>query len=250
MTVYFIGAGPGDPDLITVKGKQLIEQCQLVMYTGSLVPKKLILAANPCAQIINTAPLCLEEIISKIQTADKNGWDIARVHTGDPSIYSAIGEQMRALKKIGIHYTVIPGVTAALAGAAVLHRELTLPNISQTLIITRYQGNTLVPENFLALARHRATMAIYLSIHSLENLVSDLLPSYGPDCPIAVLHKISQPNQKVVIGILSNIVSRVRDQGFERTALILVGYVIQPPRDFTVSHLYSKEHADLFKQKE
>lgn len=146
MTVYFIGAGPGDPELITVKGQRLIRECPLVLYAGSLVPKEVVLTANPDAEIVNTADLSLDEIIARIRGAHEQGLDVARVHTGDPALYGAIGEQIRELEKWGIPYQVIPGVTAAFAGAAMLRRELTLPSISQTIILTRHAGKTPMPE--------------------------------------------------------------------------------------------------------
>jgi precorrin-4/cobalt-precorrin-4 C11-methyltransferase len=247
MTVHFIGAGPGDPELITVKGQRLIRECPIVLYTGSLVPKELVLHANPAAEIVNTANLSLDDIISRINDAHKKGWDIARVHTGDPSLYSAIGEQIRELERLGIPYNVIPGVTVAFAGAAVLGRELTLPGISQTVILTRHSGKTPMPEgeSLPELATHRATMVIYLSVDKLQNIVDELMPQYGVDCPVAVLHKVSWANQDVVIGTLSDIVVKVKSKGFTRTALILVGRVIDPLDGFATSHLYSPERASI-----
>lgn len=159
MTVYFIGAGPGDPELITVKGRRLISECPLVLYAGSLVPKEVVLAANPAAEIVNTADLSLDQIIARLHAAHQQGLDVARVHTGDPALYGAIGEQIRELERLGIPYQVVPGVTAAFAGAAMLRRELTLPEISQTLILTRHAGKTPMPEgeSLPELAQHRAT---------------------------------------------------------------------------------------------
>ena len=174
MTVYFIGAGPGDPELITVKGQRLIRECPLVLYAGSLVPKEVILAANPDAEIVNTADLNLEEIIARIRAAHERDLDVARVHTGDPALYGAIGEQMRELERLGIPYEIVPGVTAAFAGAALLRRELTLPGVSQTIILTRHAGKTPMPEgeSLPELAQHRATMAIYLSVDKLREIVA------------------------------------------------------------------------------
>ncbi len=249
MTVYFIGAGPGDPELITVKGQRLIRECPLVLYTGSLVPKEVVLAANPDAEIVNTADLNLEEIIARIQTAHEQGLDVARVHTGDPALYGAIGEQMRALEMLEIPHEVVPGVTAAFAGAAMLRRELTLPGVSQTLILTRHAGKTPMPEgeSLPDLARHRATMAIYLSVDKLPEIVAELTPHYGADCPVAVLHRVSWPDQDGVVGTLANIAAKVEAKGFTRTALILIGRVIQP-EGFPPSYLYSAEHADGYRQ--
>lgn len=242
MTVYFIGAGPGDPELITVKGQRLIRQCPLVLYAGSLVPKEVILAANDQAEIVNTADLDLAQIIARIAEAHAQGLDVARVHTGDPSLYSAIGEQTRELAKRGIPYQVIPGVTAAFAGAALLRRELTLPGVTQTIILTRHAGRTPVPERerLAELACHRASMAIYLSIAYLDEIVAELIPHYGADCPVAVLHRISWPDQDWVVGTLATIAKQVAAKGFTRTALIVVGEAINP-RDFEDSYLYSAD---------
>ena len=249
MTVYFIGAGPGDPELITVKGQRLIRACPLVLYAGSLVPKEVVLTANPSAEIVNTADLSLEDIIARIRAAHGQGLDVARVHTGDPALYGAIGEQMRELEKLGIPYEVVPGVTAAFAGAAMLRRELTLPGISQTIILTRHAGKTPMPEgeSLPELARHRATLAIYLSVDKLQEIVEELIPHYGADCPAAVLHRVSWPDQDGVVGTLADIAAKVAAKGFTRTALILVGRVIQP-EGFPPSYLYSAEHAEWYRR--
>ncbi|MFO1433264.1 MAG: precorrin-4 C(11)-methyltransferase [Candidatus Competibacteraceae bacterium] len=239
MTVYFIGAGPGDPELITVKGQRLIRQCPVVLYAGSLVPEALIRSANPTAAIANTAEMHLDEIIASIQRAHEQGLDVARVHSGDPSIYGAIGEQIRRLEPLGIPYEVIPGVTSAMASAAALGRELTLPGITQTVILTRYAGKTPVPEreSLAELACHRATLVIYLSIQYLDEIVAQLLPHYGPECPVAVMYRTSWPDHERIIGTLADIAEQVRAKGFKRTALILVGEVLAP-RWFEGSYLY------------
>ncbi|KAB2933083.1 MAG: precorrin-4 C(11)-methyltransferase [Candidatus Contendobacter sp.] len=249
MTVHFIGAGPGDPELITVKGQRLIRECPLVLYAGSLVPREVVLAANPDAEIVNTADLNLDQIIARIRAAHEQGLDVARVHTGDPALYGAIGEQIRELEKLGIPYEVVPGVTAAFAGAAMLRRELTLPGISQTVILTRHAGKTPMPdgESLPELARHRATMAIYLSVDKLRGIVAELIPSYGADCPAAVLHRVSWPDQDGVVGTLADIADQVEAKGFTRTALILVGRVVQP-EGFPASYLYSAEHAEAYRR--
>jgi precorrin-4/cobalt-precorrin-4 C11-methyltransferase len=249
MTVYFIGAGPGDPELITVKGQRLIRECPLVLYAGSLVPKEVVLTANPDAEIVNTADLSLDDIIARIRAAHEQGLDVARVHTGDPALYGAIGEQMRELEKVGIPHQVIPGVTAAFAGAAMLRRELTLPGISQTIILTRHAGKTPMPEgeSLPELAQHRATMAIYLSVNQLREIVAELTPHYGADCPVAVLHRVSWPDQDGVVGTLADIAEQVEAKGFTRTALTLVGRVIQP-EGFPASYLYSPEHAEWYRR--
>src|SRR5512144_2255746 len=239
MTVYFIGAGPGDPELITVKGQRLIRECPVILYAGSLVPEALIRSANPTAAIANTAEMHLDEIIARIQRAHEQGLDVARVHSGDPSIYGAIGEQIRRLEPLGIPYEVIPGVISAMASAAALGRELTLPGITQTVILTRYAGKTPVPERerLAEVARHRATLAIYLSIQYIDEIVAQLLPHYGPECPVAVMYRTSWPDHERVIGTLADIAEQVRAKGFKRTALILVGEVLAP-RWFEDSYLY------------
>lgn len=249
MTVFFIGAGPGDPELITVKGQRLIRQCPLVLYAGSLVPREVVLAANPNAEIVNTADLGLEAIIAHMRAAHQRGLDVARVHTGDPALYGAIGEQMRELDRLGIPYQVVPGVTAAFAGAAMLRRELTLPGVSQTIILTRHAGKTPMPagESLPELARHRATLAIYLSVDQLAEIVAELTPHYGADCPAAVLHRVSWPDQDGVVGTLATIAAQVEAKGFSRTALILVGAVLQA-EGFSTSYLYSAEHADEYRR--
>lgn len=249
MTVYFIGAGPGDPELITVKGQRLIRECPLVLYAGSLVPREVVLTANPDAEIVNTADLSLDDIIAHIRVAHEHGLNVARVHTGDPALYGAIGEQMRELEKLDIPYQVIPGVTAAFAGAAFLRRELTLPGISQTVILTRHAGKTPMPEGerLTELAQHRATMAIYLSVDKLREIIAELIPHYGTDCPVAVLHRVSWPDQDGVVGTLADIAEQVEVKGFTRTALILVGRVIQP-EGFPASYLYSAEHAEWYRR--
>jgi precorrin-4/cobalt-precorrin-4 C11-methyltransferase len=248
MTVYFIGAGPGDPELITVKGRRLIGECPLVLYAGSLVPKAIVLTANPTAKIVNTADLRLDQIIDHLRTAHEQGLDVARVHTGDPALYGAIGEQIRELEKLGIPYEVVPGVTAAFAGAAMLRRELTLPGVSQTLILTRHAGKTPMPEgqSLPELAQHQATMAIYLSVDQLPEIVAELTPHYGADCPAAVLHRVSWPDQDGVVGTLADITAQVEAKGFTRTALILVGWALQP-EGFPASYLYSAEHAQCYR---
>ncbi len=248
MTVYFIGAGPGDPDLITVKGRRLIRQCPVVLYAGSLVPEALIREANADARTVNTAELNLDEIITRICVAHEQGLDVARVHSGDPSIYGAIGEQIRRLDQRGVPHEIVPGVTATSASAAALGCELTLPGISQTVILTRYPGKTSVPEGeqLSALARHRATLAIHLGINRLHKIVTELIPFYGADCPVAVMYRTSWPDHDRVIGTLGDIVPKVRAKGFHRTALILVGRVLHP-KEFADSHLYDADQAHIYR---
>lgn len=221
MTVYFIGAGPGDPDLITVKGQSLIRQCPVILYAGSLVPQAL-LEGHQAGQVVNTAELDLEQIVELLAQAHRRGLDVARVHSGDPSLYGAIGEQIRHLRELGIPYEIVPGVTATAACAALLGCELTLPEVSQTLILTRYAARTKMPEgeSLGDLARHRATLAIHLGVAHLAKIVEELLPHYGADCPVAVIHRASWPDQEQVRGTLGDILPKVAARNFRRTALI------------------------------
>ncbi|ODP34374.1 precorrin-4 C(11)-methyltransferase [Pandoraea sp. ISTKB] len=239
MTVYFIGAGPGDPDLITVKGQRLIRTCPVILYAGSLVPDA-VLAGHTAERVVNTADLDLDTIVAMLSEAHAKGQDIARVHSGDPSLYGAIGEQIRRLRALGIPYEIVPGVTATAACAATLGCELTLPGISQTLILTRYATKTAMPEGEALgdLARHRATMAIHLGVRHLARIVAELKPHYGDDCPIAVVYRASWPDETRVTGTLADIETKVGQTGIERTALILVGQVLAAD-GFADSSLYS-----------
>ncbi|QKZ05562.1 precorrin-4 C(11)-methyltransferase [Pseudomonas eucalypticola] len=248
MTVYFIGAGPGDPELITVKGQRLIRQCPVILYAGSLVPTA-VLEGHRAEQVVNSAELHLEQIIELLAAADARGQDVARVHSGDPSLYGAIGEQIRCLRERGIAFEIIPGVTATAACAALLGAELTLPGVSQTVILTRYADKSPMPEGEALhdLARHGATMAIHLGVQHLARIVGELLPHYGEDCPIAVIHKASWPDQDWVVGTLADIEARVAAKGFRRTALILVGRVLDTDA-FGESALYRAGHAHLYRQ--
>jgi len=247
MTVYFIGAGPGDPDLITVKGQRLIRTCPVIIYAGSLVPEA-VLEGHQAVQVTNSAELHLEQIVALMKSAHAQGQDVARVHSGDPSLYGAIGEQIRCLRELGIPFEIIPGVTATAACAALLGTELTLPNVSQSVILTRYGDKTAMPEGeeLGELARHRATMAIHLGVSNLGKIVVELTPHYGQDCPIAVVHRASWPDQDWVVGTLADIEEKVRVKGFRRTALILVGRVLGNDV-FGKSSLYRAGHAHLFR---
>ena len=247
MTVFFIGAGPGDPDLITVKGQRLIRSCPVIIYAGSLVPEA-VLDGHQAVQVSNSAELHLDQIIALMKSAHANGQDVARVHSGDPSLYGAIGEQIRCLKALGIPFEIIPGVTATAACAALLGTELTLPDISQSVILTRYADKTAMPqgESLGELAQHRATMAIHLGITNLGKIVAELTPHYGADCPIAVVHRASWPDQDWVCGTLGDIEDKVQAKGFRRTALILVGRVLGNDV-FSESSLYRAGHAHVFR---
>jgi precorrin-4/cobalt-precorrin-4 C11-methyltransferase len=241
MTVFFIGAGPGDPELITVRGQRLIRSCETILYAGSLVPEA-VLEGNRASTVVNTADLQLEEIIALLVAAHGKGHDVARVHSGDPSLYGAIGEQIRKLRELDIPFEIVPGVTATAACAALLGVELTLPDISQTVILTRYAHNTTMPEgeSLPELAQHRATMAIHLGVSHLSKIIEELVPHYGIDCPIAVIHRASWPDQESVTGTLADIEEKVRARNFKRTALILVGAVLAAD-DFARSRLYRSD---------
>ncbi|HEX8592880.1 MAG TPA: precorrin-4 C(11)-methyltransferase [Pseudomonas sp.] len=247
MTVFFIGAGPGDPELITVKGQRLIRSCPVIIYAGALVPSA-VLEGHSAVQVSNSAQLHLEQIIALMKNAHEQGFDVARVHSGDPSLYGAIGEQIRHLRELDIPFEIIPGVTATAACAALLGAELTLPDISQTVILTRFADKTSMPpgEELASLAQHRATMAIHLGVNNLHRIVAELVPHYGADCPIAVVHRASWPDQDWVVGTLTDIEEKVLEKGFRRTALILVGHVLADD-SFGESSLYRAGHAHLFR---
>ncbi|MBC3953481.1 precorrin-4 C(11)-methyltransferase [Pseudomonas triticifolii] len=250
MTVFFIGAGPGDPELITVKGQRLIRSCPIIIYAGSLVPVA-VLEGNQAVQVVNSAALHLKQIIDLIKEAHAQGHDVARVHSGDPSLYGAIGEQIRHLRELGIPFEIIPGVTATAACAALLGTELTLPDISQSVILTRYADKTSMPpgEELASLAQHRATMAIHLGVNNLHRIIEELVPHYGADCPIAVVHRASWPDQDWVQGTLADIEEKVQTKGFRRTALIVVGRVLANDT-FSESSLYRAGHAHVFRPSE
>lgn len=240
MTVYFIGAGPGDPELITVKGQRLVRRCPVILYAGSLVPVA-VLDGHRAELVVNTAELDLDEIVALLARAHGKGQDVARVHSGDPSLYGAIGEQIRRLAALGIPYEIVPGVTATAACAAALGVELTLPGVAQTVILTRYAGKTTMPagESLASLAAHRATLAIHLGVRHLARIVADVLPHYGADCPIAVIYRASWPDEARVTGTLADIVDKVSGRSIERTALILIGRVLSA-EGFDESTLYAK----------
>lgn len=249
MRVYIIGAGPGDPDLLTLRGAALIAACPVVLYTGSLVPREVIARARPDARVLDSSGMTLDEIVGVMHTAYDAGEDVARVHTGDPSIFGSTAEQMRRIEALGIPYEIVPGVSSFTAAAAALGRELTLPELSQTVILTRAEGRTAMPEGekLADLARHRATLALFLSITLLDELVADLLPSYGADCPVAVVHRASCPDQMVVRGTLADIGGRVKAAGLRSQSMILVGRVLTAT-DFADSRLYDPSFTHGYRQ--
>jgi precorrin-4/cobalt-precorrin-4 C11-methyltransferase len=239
MKVYIIGAGPGDPGLLTVRGAELIARCPVVLYTGSLVPREVLATARADAKVLDSSSMTLDEIVQVFVDARDNDHDVARVHTGDPLIFGSTAEQMRRLQQLGIEYDIVPGVSSCTAAAAALGRELTLPELSQTVILTRAGGRTPVPsgEELSELARHRATLALFLSITLLDEVIAALVPAYGEDCPIAVVQKASCPDQVIVTGTLADIRQRVRAARIRSQAMILVGRVLTST-DFADSKLY------------
>jgi precorrin-4/cobalt-precorrin-4 C11-methyltransferase len=244
MTVHFIGAGPGAPDLITVRGLRLIEVAPVVLYAGSLVPEEIVAAARADARVIDTAPMHLDEIIAEIETAHAAGQDVARVHSGDPSIYGAIAEQMRRLDSLGIPYDVTPGVPAFAAAAAELKAELTLPDVSQAVLVTRTAvRSSSMPEGqeLENLAKGRPTLALHLSINNIAKVVRDLTPIYGADCPVVIAYRVGWPDQMFLRGTLETIRAQVKETGITRTALIMVGAVFGE-EGFSDSRLYHADH--------
>ena len=252
MKVYFIGAGPGDPELITVKGLRLIKACPVCLYAGSLVPTSIVEAAPKGATIIDTAALHLDQIIEQISNAHAQGLDVARVHSGDPSIYGAIAEQMRRLDLLGIEYEVIPGVPAFAAAAARLKLELTMPEISQSLIVTRTsmkssnmpQGESL--ENF---ARTGATLLIHLSVRNLRHVERELIPHYGADCPAIIAYRVGWPDEYFIHTTIASLYQQARDAKITRTALIMVGRALDPTMQYPDSALYDAAHPHILRPK-
>lgn len=243
MTVHFIGAGPGAPDLITLRGRDLIAASPVCLYAGSLVPEGVLMHCPPGARIVNTAPLSLDEIIAEMAEAHAKGQDVARLHSGDLSVWSAMGEQVRRLEALGIPYDVTPGVPSFAAAAAVLRAELTLPGLAQSVVLTRTSGRaTAMPdgESLAAFATTGAVLAIHLSIHALERVVAELTPHYGADCPAAIVWRASWPDERVARGTLATLLAQAGD-GPDRTALILVGRTLGAA-EFGESRLYADDY--------
>ncbi len=247
--VHIVGAGPGDPELITVKGLRYLKEADVVIYAGSLVNPALLDSCKEGAEIHNSAHMTLDEVVATIEQAEAKGRMTVRLHTGDPAIYGAIQEQMDAFSKKNIEYDVTPGVSSFLATAAALRQEYTLPGISQTVIITRNEGRTPVPERekLKALASHQATMCIFLSITMLDKVVEELIAGgYGADTPIAIVQKASWPEQKIVRGTLQTICEAIKDKNIDRTAMIVVGRCLGA--DYELSRLYAPEFAHMFRK--
>jgi precorrin-4/cobalt-precorrin-4 C11-methyltransferase len=249
MKVYVIGAGPGDPGLVTLRAAELIARCPVVLYTGSLVPAAVIARARPDARVVDSSGLTLDEIVQVVVEARDADQDVARVHTGDPSIFGSTAEQMRRFEALGITTEIVPGVSSFSAAAAALGRELTLPELSQTVILTRAEGRTAMPagEKLEDLGRHGATMALFLSITLLDEVAAALIPSYGADCPVAVVHKASCPDQQIVTGTLADIKARVKAAGIRTQSMIFVGRVLTA-KDFADSRLYDPTFSHRFRK--
>jgi len=252
MTIHFIGAGPGAPDLITVRGLKFISEAPVILYAGSLVPKEILYKASTNAKIINTAPLHLDEIIEEMQNADKSKKDVARLHSGDTSLYGAIAEQIRRLKLLNIDYDITPGVPAYAAAAAALKCELTLPGIVQTVILTRtaVRASEMPPaEDLKTLARTGSTLAIHLSINNLARILRELSPIYGDECPAAIVYRVSWPDEKLIRGTIGNIRTKTKALRLTRTALILVGQALSNDT-FNDSMLYNASHTHVLRPKQ
>ncbi|MGV9304690.1 precorrin-4 C(11)-methyltransferase [Nonomuraea sp. NPDC003727] len=241
MTVHFIGAGPGAADLVTLRGLRLIERAPVCLYAGSLVPEELLESCPRDARLVDTANLTLDEIVAELADAHAKGLDVARLHSGDPSVFSAMAEQMRRLDAIGVPYEVVPGVPAFAAAAASLGRELTVPGVGQTIILTRTSARaTPMPEgeDLATLSASRATMVLHLAVQRIAQVAAELTPAYGADCPVAVVARASRDDELILKGTLADIADQVRAAGVVRTAVIVVGRVLAATQ-FPDSHLYS-----------
>ena len=251
MTVHFIGAGPGAPDLMTLRGMALLRAAPVVLYAGSLIPEAVIAEADKSACVVDTAPLTLDEIIVLIETAHATGQDVARLHSGDPSLYGAIAEQIRRLDALGIGYDITPGVPAYAAAAAALGYELTLPGIVQSVILTRtsVRASAMPPgEELATLAATGATLAVHLSINNLAKVVRELTPHYGAECPVAIAYRVSWPDEKLIRGTLGDIRAKTKPLRLTRTALILVGQALGAAA-FDDSKLYDPAHHHVLRPK-
>ncbi len=244
MTVFFVGAGPGAPDLLTVRALRLLRRADVVLYAGSLVPHEVVAEARSDARRIDTAPLTLEEIVAEMERAHRAGLDVVRLHSGDPSIYGAVAEQIRRLEALGIPWEIVPGVPAFAAAAAALGRELTLPGIAQSVVLTRMPGRASpVPpgEDLAAFARTGATLVLHLSVNHLARIVRTLTPILGAHAPVAVVYRASWPDQTILRGTLADIRGKVKAAGITRTALVIVGRVLDA-EGFSDSRLYAPDH--------
>ncbi|MEM8787283.1 MAG: precorrin-4 C(11)-methyltransferase [Pseudomonadota bacterium] len=250
MTVYFIGAGPGDPELLTLKAQRLIARCPVCLYAGSLVPAEVVAGAPPDALVRDTAPMTLDQIVALIETAHAKDQDVARVHSGDPSLYGAIAEQIRRLRALGIPFQIVPGVPAYAAAAAAMGQELTVPEVAQTVILTRtaMQSSAMPPgEDLATLGRSGATLAIHLSVRNLREIERQLIPLYGADCPAAIAYRVGWPDALILRCRLDEVHKRARAQKITRTALIFVGRALAEDADFRDSALYDPTHSHILR---
>jgi precorrin-4/cobalt-precorrin-4 C11-methyltransferase len=251
MTVHFIGAGPGAPDLITVRGLKLIQSCPVCLYAGSLVPAEMVAEVPEGARVVDTSPLTLDEIIAEFERAHAQGKDVARVHSGDPSIYGAVAEQMRRLEDLGIPYDVTPGVPAFAAAAAALKKELTVPEVCQTIILTRTSiKSSSMPEgeDLATLGKSGATLVIHLSIRNLARIETELTPLYGPNCPVIVAYRVGWPDEQFIHGTLADIAGKIEMAGLNRSAMIFVGRGLAADT-FRDSALYHKGHTHSLRKR-
>jgi precorrin-4/cobalt-precorrin-4 C11-methyltransferase len=249
MTVHFIGAGPGAADLITVRGRDLIARCPVCLYAGSIVPPQLLACCPPGARLVDTAPMTLDQIEAELVAAHASGLDVARLHSGDLSFYSALAEQIRRLERRGIPYTLTPGVPAFAAAAAAIGRELTIPEAAQSVVLTRMPGRaSRMPEGerLAAFAASKATLVIHLAIHAIDAIVAELTPLYGADCPVAVVARASWPDERILRGTLGTIRALIAAEPIERTALVLVGPALAAEH-FRESALYDPDYRRRFR---
>lgn len=248
MKVYFVGAGPGDMELITIKGKRLLESCMVCVYAGSLVNEELLRYLPDGAERHDSASMSLDEIVAVFESARARGLDVVRLHTGDPSIYGAINEQMARLDEMGMEYEIVPGVSSFQAAAAALKTELTAPEISQTITLTRTSGRTPLPEKqeLSAIARTEATLCIFLSAHKIDDVAKTLIPNYGEDCPAAVVYHASWPDEKIAVGTLRDIAETANEMDITKTAIIIVGRAVR--NKDTASKLYDKAFTHGFRK--
>ena len=247
--ISFVGAGPGDVDLITIKGRTLLERADMVIYAGSLVSKEHLEFCKPNCEIYNSASMTLEEVIEKMETGAKKGKKIVRLHTGDPTLYGAIREQMDLLDEKGITYEVVPGVSSFTAACSRIKREFTLPNVSQTVILTRIEGRTPVPEEeeLISLAKHKASMALFLSVKEMDRVVEKLKEGYGrDDVPVAVIYKATWEDEEIILGTLKDIEEKVNNAGITKTAQILVGDFIYG--EYERSKLYDPSFSHEYRE--
>ncbi|MFS8368177.1 precorrin-4 C(11)-methyltransferase [Acetobacter oryzifermentans] len=249
MTVHFIGAGPGAADLLTIRGRDILASCPVCLYAGSIVPPEMLQFCPPDARKVDTAPMTLDEIEAEYVKAHQQGQDVARLHSGDLSVYSAVAEQIRRLDKHGIPWSMTPGVPAFAAAASILGQELTIPGVAQSVVLTRVNGRaSAMPEKetLAAFGATGATLAIHLAVHALDRVVEELTPFYGADCPVAIVARATWPDQLVLRGTLANIANKLKENPIERTALVIVGRVLGD-KDFRESALYNPDYRRRFR---